>query len=276
LLLTNIASVSQLIQTFFVSAVSGTISAELSNILDDPERIVDLLANSLPAQSSYFLQICFVFTFFLQGLDLLRVHPLGMAFIRRYIIGPNLTAKERRTSGRFVNSLEDPPEFWHAEIFAQVILFFVIFFVYSTLAPCTTGFLGFCLVVCESGYRYNFIHNHKINPDSGGTLWKGFIQVLMVSMLIGELTLVGLMVLKGMAYAVPALMPLVCITILYMIFVIPKRNHVSDHLPTIMCVEMDQKNREQENKDSQFASQKYLQPALQAKVLTAEEPDFFG
>jgi hypothetical protein len=100
--------------------------------------------------------------------------------------------------------------------------------------------------------------------------------VLMVSMLIGELTLVGLMVLKGMAYAVPALVPLICITIFYMAFVIPKRNHVSDNLPTITCVEMDQKNCEQENKDSQFASEKYLQPALQAKILTAEEPDFFG
>ena len=209
-------------------------------------------------------------------MDLLRIYPLGMAFIRRYFIGPNLTAKERRTSWKFVNSLEDPPEFWHAEIFAQVILFFVIFFVYSTLAPHTTVFLGFCLVVCESGYRYNFIHNHKTNPDSGGILWKGFIQVLMVSMLIGELTLVGLMVLKGLAYAVPALVPLICITILYMVLVIPKQNNVSDHLPAITCVEMDQENCEQENKDSQFASKKYLQPALQAKIITAEEPDFFG
>jgi hypothetical protein len=47
----------QIIQTFFVSAISGGITAELSNMLENPESILDLLANSLPAQSSYFLQV---------------------------------------------------------------------------------------------------------------------------------------------------------------------------------------------------------------------------
>ena len=48
----------QFIQTFLVSALSGSVTAELSNILDNPEDIVSILANSLPAQSSYFMQVC--------------------------------------------------------------------------------------------------------------------------------------------------------------------------------------------------------------------------
>lgn len=50
------------IQTFFVSALSGTITSELANILNDPEQIVTLLANSLPAQSSYFIQVSIMST----------------------------------------------------------------------------------------------------------------------------------------------------------------------------------------------------------------------
>jgi Calcium-dependent channel, 7TM region, putative phosphate len=126
-----------MIQAFFVSALSGTITAELSNFLDEPEKIVDFLANSLPAQSSYFIQICLVFTFLLQGLDLVRAYPLGVAFLRRYFFGPNLTREERKKSWGWFNSLEDPPDFWHAELLAQIMLFFVVFFVYSAIAPIT-------------------------------------------------------------------------------------------------------------------------------------------
>lgn len=127
----------QIIQAFFVSALSGTITAELANFLEQPEKIVDLLATSLPTQSSYFIQICLVFTFLLQGLDLVRAYPLGLAILRRYVFGPNLTPDERKKSWGMFRSLEDPPEFWHAELLAQVMLFFVVFFVYSVIAPIT-------------------------------------------------------------------------------------------------------------------------------------------
>ena len=46
-----------LVQTFFVSAISGSISAELTNMLNEPDQIVNFLANALPAQSNYFLQV---------------------------------------------------------------------------------------------------------------------------------------------------------------------------------------------------------------------------
>jgi hypothetical protein len=205
------------------------------------------------------LQIIFVSTFVLQGLDLLRVYPLTLALIRKFV-GPNLTIKEReRTYGLF-NSLEDPPEFCHAEITAQFILYHVVFFVYSTIAPVTSLFIFACFVICETGYRYHFIHNHKTTPDSGGKLWKGFIRVLLVSMLIGQFTLVGLLVLKNTVYAVPAIAPLIAMTILYMALVIPKKSHVSNYLPTMSCVEVDE---EDAGALLAAATHIYLQPALQ-------------
>ena len=42
-----------IIQTFFVSAISGSISAEITNIMEQPSLVIDLLANSLPAQVRY-------------------------------------------------------------------------------------------------------------------------------------------------------------------------------------------------------------------------------
>lgn len=51
-----------IIQTFFVSALSGSIISELSKLLEDTSAIVDLLADSLPTQSTFFLQMALVMT----------------------------------------------------------------------------------------------------------------------------------------------------------------------------------------------------------------------
>lgn len=144
----------QIIQTFFVSTVSGSLTSEVANMIDNPESIVQFLANSLPAQSSYFIQLVLAFTFLINGLELLRVVPLGYALVRRYV-GPNLTEKERRRKWKFLYSLEDPPSFWHAETFSQIVLFYVVFFVYSTISPITSFVLLGCFVILESG---TFLH----------------------------------------------------------------------------------------------------------------------
>lgn len=49
-----------IIQTFFVSAISGGIFRELSNIANNTAEVINLLASSLPGQSTYFLQILLV------------------------------------------------------------------------------------------------------------------------------------------------------------------------------------------------------------------------
>ena len=246
-------------QTFFISSISGTISAELENILNNPDELSQLLANSLPAQSSYMLQIIFVSTFVLQGVELIRAWPLGLALIRRYV-GPNLTAKERRTTWKHVlTPLEDPPEFEHAEVYAQLVLFYVVFFVYSSIAPMVSVFMAPCCLICESGYRYHFIHNHKPTPDSGGTMYKTFINVVLVSMLIGQVTLMGLLALKDTVYALPSLLPLSALTVLYMVQVLPKKTHAANFLPAMTCVELDE---DQDLHRPLLGGGRYLQPAL--------------
>jgi calcium permeable stress-gated cation channel len=174
-----------IIQTFFVSTVSGSITSELANMVDNPGEIVQFLGTSLPAQSSYFIQIVFVFTFFVQGLELLRVVPLSYALVRRYV-GPRLTEKERSRSWHFVHSLEDPPPFHLADNFAQIVLFYVVFFVYSSTSPITCVFLFGCFLIVECGYRYHIIHNFKADADSGGRLFEGFVNFLMSSVVIGQ------------------------------------------------------------------------------------------
>lgn len=262
-------SVFAIVQTFFVSTVSGSFTSQLTNMLDQPGNIVSFLANSLPTQASYFIQIVLIFTFLVQGIELLRIPALAYAFIRRFF-GPNLTTKERKRKWKFIYSLQDPPPFYHAEVFSQIVLFYVVFLVYAPISPITCVFLLGCFVILESGYRYHLIHNYPVYQDSGGRIWKGFVMVLMWSILIGQLTLIGLLLLNQAFYSVPALSPLLAFTILFMILVHPKQIRASNFLPVIQCLEVDETNL-YGSINFAFLRDQYLQPALKTQSLEPDE-----
>jgi hypothetical protein len=88
------------------------------------------------------MQILLAQTFLMQAMEMLRVYPLSVTFLRSFI-GPSLTEKERSKPYGMLRPLSDPPEFWHAETFAQIVLYFMVLFVYAAIAP-----VSFC---CLSG-----------------------------------------------------------------------------------------------------------------------------
>lgn len=263
----------EIIQTFFVSTFSGSITSELTNIVNDPGSVVDLLATSIPGQSSYFLQILFVQTFLGQGLELLRVVPLAKAGIRK-LVGPRLTEKERNTTFGPLNTLADPNDFEFADVVSNGILYWMVLFVYGSLAPAANWFLAFCFCIMISGYRHQLIFNYPAYPDSGGQLWVGFIGIALTCMLIAEFTLLGLLALKKATIAAPLMFPLIITTILFNFYVRQRHFLVSSRLPSRTALKKDLKNQEQGRMDMSFVTGKYLQPALQS----VEEvyPENFG
>jgi hypothetical protein len=129
----------------------------------------------------------------------------------------------------------------------------------------------------ESGYRYNFIHNYSTHPDSGGKIWAGFVVLLYASIFLGQLTLIGLLILNEAFYSVPALAPLLVITVLFIVNVHPKRMRVAGNLPAIDCLMLDKQNTEgAEPSNYDFLRNKYLQPALKEPLLFPDESSLSG
>lgn len=258
-------SVFMIIQTFFVSAISGGVYAQLTQILKDPGAVVDLLANSLPTRGTYFVQLVLVTTFLGQGLELLRVVPLVIAFLRSKI-GPNLTTKEQnKTYRKYLRPLSDPSEFEHAQVFANVVLYFMVIFVYAVISPIINYFMAICFLLMGTGYRYQFISNYPPTPDSGGKLWYGFVTICLSCMVIAQITLVGLLALKKATYALPCMAPLMAITVYFTHYLRGKHSYVTNHLPTRECLHLDRKHFANGIDDFDFVRNKYVQPALLAK-----------
>jgi hypothetical protein len=84
-------------------------------MLQDTTLIINLLATSLPAQSTYFIQILLVDTSISLSLELLRVSAVGQAIVRSFL-GPSLTEDERETTWMGIRPLADPSEFEHADL----------------------------------------------------------------------------------------------------------------------------------------------------------------
>jgi len=253
-----------IIQTFFVSAVSGALLSELSNILDNPSSIVELLAKSLPGQSTYFVQILLVKTFLGLGLELLKVTPLVVAGIRS-IVGPGLTEKERNSIWMGLRPLAAPAEFAYSDITSSAILYYMVLFVYSSTAPTTNWFMFFCFAILSSGYRYQFIYNYPTTPDSGGKIWTGFISIALPCMFIAQITLVGLLTLNQALLAVPFTIPLLIIQVFFGIYIKQRHFYVTNFLPSRECLNIDLRNNSECRMDFSFVNRKYLQPAMQSK-----------
>jgi hypothetical protein len=242
----------------------------LQGIIDDPLSAVTLLATALPAQSAYFMQILSVQTFIGLSLELLRVTPLVIACLR-HKFGPNLTEKERDKSWMGLYPLSNPKEFEHAEVLAEMILYFMVTFVYSVMAPITAYILAFNFFLLSMGYRNQLIYVYPPTNDSGGKLWSRFIQIIMVCMLVAQITLVGVLTLKKSVIGAPLFFPLIVITVLFKRYVEQKHFYVTNHLPSVECIKMDLKNIE--TMEFSFVRGKYIQPALQVKT---SWPENFG
>jgi len=266
-----------IIQTFFVTAISGSILDELSAMIKDSSLIVDLLARTLPQQSTFFIQILIVDTcIFTMGVELLRVVPLVMALLRRFL-GPKLTQKERETTWMGLRPLNDPSEFSHAEVLASTVLYYTVFFVYATLAPITSWFMLVCFTFLSVAYRHQFVYIYPTFPDSGGKLWVAFFKLLPALMIMAQVTMLGVLALSKAVVASTMMFPLLITTVLFNIYINQQHFAMTEHLPIRDAQMADVRNQndaqqgeEGESTDFDFLKDKYIQPELRDREVWPE------
>ncbi|KAG7344768.1 protein of unknown function DUF221-domain containing protein [Nitzschia inconspicua] len=257
-------AVFMIIQTFIVSAISGSLISQFTAMAQDISLFVDLLANSLPNQSTYFIQILLVDTAVSLSVELLRVVPVAQATVRSFI-GPDLTEKERETTWMGIRPLADPREFEHADLMSLTVLYFVVYFVYAVLAPIVSVFLFICFLLIGSAYRHQFVYIYPTKPDSGGALYVQFMKIMPTCILIGEVTIAGFLALKRTPAASALLIPLLVITVLFVVYLSQQHFKLTKYLSARQCMELDRKNNIGKPMDFEFLKGRYVQPEMREK-----------
>jgi len=256
-----------IIQIFFVQALSGSVTEELSAIVRDPTQIVTLLATTVPLQVTSFIQFVQVQNFLRCGLELLRLPRLVMAWLRK-CLGPNLTEKERNTTWMGIKPMTEPEEMEYPMIMSEMILYFMINLVYSCVAPIMSYILLIAFGLLSLVFRHQLIYTYSTKNDDGGKLWANTIRLLIGCMFLSEITLIGIIFLKLGFTAGLLLIPLIVISILFRSYINQQHFRVTEYVPSTLCSEADKANA-----DLSFLNDQYLQPSLAEKT---EFPENFS
>lgn len=225
-----------------------------------------MLANSLPQQAIYFVQILLVSCFLGQTVELLNLGRVAVAKIRSWF-GPTLSEKERNTPWMGLITLVEPWEMMFGIILGLAVLYFMVTFVYSAMTPITNYFLCLCFTLLKIGWTNQFIYVYPPIKDSGGRLWIGFVSIVIICMLIAQFVLLGWFGIKKAPVSAGLMVPLIIITLLFICYIRQQHFVVTENLPTGECIEVDNKNMPL---DFSFVRDKYKQPALCAEDLEPE------
>ena len=96
-------------------------------------------------------------------------------------------------------------------------------------------------------------------------MWLTFMKIIQFSMIIAQLTLFGFLALKRTAIAIPLLVPLLVMNLLFQWYISQKHNQVATFLASYECIEIDRKNDLAGPMDYSFLIDEYKQPQLKAK-----------
>jgi hypothetical protein len=97
----------QVLNVFLVTTIAGSIFDTIAIIVENPEAVFEMLGNSLPRMSSFFITFVTIKTFFGLGLELVRTMSLVQATLR-YLFVRNPTLRTARSVVAGMRSIDDP------------------------------------------------------------------------------------------------------------------------------------------------------------------------
>jgi len=255
-----------IVQVFFVSAISGSLFDQINELADDPaNKTINILATSLPGQAVTFMAYILVKSTVGMSDELTRLWIAIYAGIRK-LLPPNKTEDERAEDVTFINiftfaPLCNPGNMDYTALFSDVILMFIILFVYAVLAPLACFVMTFGFFCLQLAYRNQVIFIYDPSNDTGGKLWPKVAGYIIVTMLISQVTIFGVLALKEGSIQSTLMIPLIVLTILFWRYMGQQHFRVANTLPIVECHERDDENKRNEmNYD--FVLGAYKQEAL--------------
>lgn len=89
----------------------------------------------------------------------------------------------------FLRPLSNPKDFKYGKgMSSTLVLLFMIYLVYSVIAPLVSFVTALCFALLEVLCRHQFIYVYRSKPDSGGMVFLEFFKILTICLLIAEVT----------------------------------------------------------------------------------------
>ncbi|QIW99886.1 hypothetical protein AMS68_005404 [Peltaster fructicola] len=176
--------VFQVFQVFLVTTFSSGAAAVVGKIMRDPQSAPDLLAESLPKASNFYLTYII-----LQGTTGAADNLLNYSDLFEYLFYVRFWDKTPRQ--KFQDYAQMKGFNW-AKLLPKFTNMFVIAVVYSVIAPLVLGFATVGFSIFYLAYRYNCLYVYQSKIDSHGEAYRRALQQMTTGIYLAELCLIGL------------------------------------------------------------------------------------
>ncbi|KAI8364721.1 uncharacterized protein BYT42DRAFT_590150 [Radiomyces spectabilis] len=189
-----------------VFLLGTTFLSTMLDVLYEPGKLIQLLANSLPQGANFFLN----YILFNSATHAMELIQLGSQIFGHLILTVPWISRTPRILKRFTS----PWSFPYYYYYPNHILVLVITVTYSVIQPLILIFALFYYTLALACYRHQFAYCYVRRYESGGSRhYQRMARYTSDGLLIFQLTMVGLFYLKGVLSAATAILPLIIFTI---------------------------------------------------------------
>ncbi|KAK9811621.1 hypothetical protein WJX72_007134 [[Myrmecia] bisecta] len=195
----------QVITVFFASFVAGSFLTQIQQFVKDPGSVVKVLGTGAPSTAIFFTTYLLLNGLTIEPLKLLRVWGL-LLFRIRTALSSTERAKARLWQNQYFSYGRDLP---HHTIAILLGLAFCV--VAPIIAPVALAYF----LVTSIVNKYQMVYVFTKRYESGGKVWRQVFEQIIVSLIIFQLMMIGLMGLKGGLPQTLLTLPLLLFTLLF-------------------------------------------------------------
>ncbi|VAH95809.1 CSC1-like protein RXW8 isoform X2 [Triticum aestivum] len=215
---------------FFVNVLSGSAINQL-NALSRPKDIPMELARAIPLQATFFTTYVLTSGWASLSSEVMQLFGLIWNFVRKYIL-------RMKEDSDFILSFP-----YHTEL-PKVLLFGLLGFTCSVLAPLILPFLLLYFFLAYIVYRNQFINVYCTRYDTGGLYWPIAYNATIFSLVLTQIICLGVFGLKESPVAAGFTVPLIIITLLFNQYCRMRLLPLFGTFPAQVLIDMDREDEQ--------------------------------
>mmetsp|Transcript_3109 Transcript_3109/g.5787 ORF Transcript_3109/g.5787 Transcript_3109/m.5787 type:complete len:1064 (-) Transcript_3109:263-3454(-) len=228
----------QVLNVFLVTAIAGTIFDTLAIIIEKPEKAFQMLGNSLPRMSSFFISLVTMKTFLGLGVELVRALHIVQSLLR-YIFFPKATLRMKKKVLLGMRAIDDPGWFPFHKILAQDMLVVVISVVFAVVAPIVLFPCAMYCLFSRIMWTHHHLYVYESVFESGGQFWPKIFRRFIFGLIIAQMTITGQFIVKEARHEAYATIALMFISYLFLRSTRARYDPPSSTLPLEVATIMD-------------------------------------
>ncbi|KAI5459764.1 hypothetical protein BGZ63DRAFT_359976 [Mariannaea sp. PMI_226] len=225
----NAYFVFQVVQVFLIQTITNTASTAVVQIVEDPGSVFDILSNSLPTSSNFYISY-----FIVQGLTIatgVLTQVVGCVIFRLFYKFLAGTPRAMYTKWTTLSSLS-----WGSllPVYTNIA---VISITYAVIAPLILFWSTLAMGLFYLAYRYNVLFVTDTVIDTRGLIYPRALKQLFVGIYLAEVCMVGLFAVSKAVGPAVLMAIFLIFTILYQITLSSALDPLLYSLPRSLQVE---------------------------------------